>query len=213
MYRERQEDLQSADILSFYGEPDSRAYLADYLAMSDMEEVFKEIVIGAKIRKKNNNYIVEVSHKERNSVLGENPLVLFNGHPVENTTELLGIPVSRVDYIDVVRQQYRIGNRVFDGIVNIVSKDLNLHLDLPLNAFKISVNIYPVESSFSRTHNEKTIPDLNPTLYWNPDLTMEGNSKQISFLAGDNPGRYQVLLTGIDGKGNVLEIQKYIIIE
>ena len=125
------------------------------------------------------------------------------------------MPVSGVDFVDMVRQQYMIQNQVFDGIINIVAKDLNLQLKIPTYAFRTTFEVFAAEYRFSksRKNDEVRIPDLNPTLYWNPDLSFEGNSRRIAFGAGDNPGKYQVLLRGIDRDGEILELIKYIIIE
>ncbi len=202
-------------VIAFYGAPDSHSVLGDYLSMRNMEEVFKEIVPGEKISIRNDEYGLQLYHRENYVLLGDNPLLLFNGAPVLNIEEVLGIPVSRVDFVDLLRQQYRIEDQVFDGIINIVAKDLDLQLRIPTNAFKTKLEVFPPLCRFSRAKEsrEARIPDLNPTLYWNPDLTFEGNTKRITFKAGDNPGRYQVLLRGIDREGKILELIKYIIIE
>lgn len=201
--------------IAFYGVPDSRTYLEDYVSMINMEEVFKEIVPGEKIRIKDDEYSLQLFHKDDYVLLGDNPLLLFNGTPFQDVKELLGIPVSRVDFVDIVRQYYSVHNQVFDGIVNIVSTDMNLQLRIPPNVFKTTLEVFPKENRFSgaRENHDERIPNLNPTLYWNPDLSFEGNAKSISFKAGDNTGRYQVLLRGIDTEGNILELIKYIIIE
>jgi hypothetical protein len=201
--------------MAFYGVPDSRTYLQDYVSMINMEEVFKEIVPGEKIRIEEDEYSLQLFRRDDYVLLGDNPLLLFNGAPFQDIKELLGIPVSRVDFVDIVRQHYKIQNQVFDGIINIVSKDLNLQLMIPPNVFKTTLEVFPQVIRFSgaRENHEDRIPNLNPTLYWNPDLFVEGNSRHISFKAGDNSGRYQVLLRGIDTEGNILELIKYILIE
>ncbi|MFC2116621.1 hypothetical protein ACFLTU_09100 [Bacteroidota bacterium] len=202
-------------ILAFYGEPDSHTHLGNYISMRNMEEVFKEIVFGVKVGTRKDEYSLQLYHREKYNLLGDNPLILFNGYPIQNNREVLGIPVSGVDFVDLVRQPYSIENQIFDGIINIVAKDKNLHLEIPPNAFKTTLEVTPLEYRFSwdRESHEARIPDLNPTLYWNPDLSFEGNTKHISFKAGDNPGRFQVLLRGIDSQGKVLEQIKYILIE
>lgn len=201
--------------IAFYGLPDSRSYLEDYVQMKNMEEVFKEIVPGEKIGFRNDEYSLQLYHREKYGLLGENPLLLFNGAPLLNVNEVLDLPVSRVNFVDMVRQHYLIQDQVFDGIINIVAKDLNLQLKNPQNTFKTTLNVFSPEYRFSRAQeiSESRIPDLNPTLYWNPNLSFEGNTKRITFKAGDNRGRYQVLLKGIDTEGKILELIKYINIE
>ncbi len=217
MYRYRDIPAQKKEErgIAFYGRPDSRTYLQDYVSMINMEEVFKEIVPGEKIRVENEEYSLQLFDRDDYVLLGDNPLLLFNGAPFQELKELLGIPVSRVDFVDMVRQHYRIQNQVFDGIINIVSKDMNLQLMIPPNVFKTTLEVFPQEIKFSGAEEnlEDRIPNLNPTLYWNPNLSFEGNTRSISFKAGDNSGRYQVLLRGIDKEGNILELIKYIIIE
>jgi hypothetical protein len=217
MYRSEELTVpeQEERIIAFYGEPDSHTNLGRYITMRNMEEVFKEIVYGVKVGNRNDESTLQLYHKDKEILLGDNPLILFNGYPVQNNREVLGIPVSSVDFIDLVRQPYRIENKVFDGIINIVAKDLNLQMEIPRNACKTTLEVFPPENRFSRSREsrEERIPDLNPTLYWDPDLTMEGNTKRISFRAGDNPGRFQVMLRGIDTEGKILEVIKYITVQ
>jgi hypothetical protein len=202
-------------VVAFYGEPDTHVNLGDYISMRNMEEVFKEIVVGVKVGNRKDENSMQIYHKEKYFLLGDNPLILFNGYPIRNNRELLGIPVSSVDYVDLVGQPYMIENQVFDGIVNVVAKDLDLYLEIPPNAFRTALKVSPLESQFSRVpaSHDARIPRLNPTLYWNPNLSFEGNTGRISFNAGDNPGRFQVLLRGIDTEGKILEQIKYILIE
>jgi len=127
----------------------------------------------------------------------------------------LDLPVSRVDFVDMVRQYYSIQNQVYDGIINIVSHDLNLQLKIPENTHKTTLDVFSVASKFSRVieNSETSIPNLNPTLYWNPNVLADGNKSRISIKAGENTGRYQVLLQGITATGEILELSKFIVIE
>ncbi len=217
MYRDTDKPLQNPEgsSISFYGVPDARKHLEDYLSMRNMEEVFKEIVPGERLRKRDDAYSLQIYHRDKYVLLGDHPLVLFNGAPVLNLKEVVGMPVSRVDFVDMVRQQYMIQNHLFDGIINVVAKDLNLQLKIPPNAFRTTLEVFPDQCRFSRARErcEVRIPDLSPTLYWNPDLSFEGNTGHIAFKAGNMSGRYRVLLRGIDTDGEVLELIKYITIQ
>jgi hypothetical protein len=217
MYKNKDESITAKKDpgISFYGVPDFHTQLKDYVSMRDMEEVFKEIIIGEKISARNDEFSIQLFHRDKNVILGDNPLILFNGAPVLNFEDILDLPVSEVDIVDLVRQHYRIENQVFDGIINVVSNDLNLQLKIPPNAYRTKMEVFPAESRFSRAEGSPVtrIPYLNPTLYWNPNLSFEGNTGRITFQAGQNSGRYQVLLRGIDTKGKVLELVRYITIE
>ncbi len=217
MYKDKNEPIPANEDrgIAFYGVPDFHTQLKNYVAMKDMEEVFKEILIGEKISTRNDEFSLQLFHRSTNYILGNNPLILFNGVPVLDFKSILDLPVSEVDFVDLVRQDYLIENQVFDGIINIVANDLNLQLEIPPNAFKTRMEVFPKENRFSGAKESPVtrIPYLNPTLYWNPNLSFEGDTKRITFKAGENSGRYQVLLRGIDTKGKVLELVKYIFIE
>lgn len=217
MYRDMDKPIQNPEkkAIAFYGLPDARKQLEDYLSMRNMEEVFKEIVPGERLRNRDNAYTLQIYHRDKYVLLGDHPLILFNGAPVLSLKEVLGMPVSRVDFVDMVRQQYMIQNQVFNGIINVVAKDLNLQLKIPPNAFRTTLEVFTDQCRFSnsRESSEVRIPDLNATLYWNPDLSFEGNTGHIAFKAGNISGRYQVLLRGIDADGEVLELIKYITIQ
>lgn len=68
MYRNKEKAIPKDEDrgVAFYGLPDSRTHLVDYVSMKNMEEVFKEIVPGERIRFSNNEYSFLVHDKNRN---------------------------------------------------------------------------------------------------------------------------------------------------
>jgi hypothetical protein len=50
---------------------------------------------------------------------------------------------------------------------------------------------------------EKRIPDFRNTLFWAPDVLVERNgTANVQFYSSDLPGKYIVVVQGMDDKGD-----------
>ncbi|MFN8289091.1 MAG: hypothetical protein U0U70_02420 [Chitinophagaceae bacterium] len=56
------------------------------------------------------------------------------------------------------------------------------------------------------------VPDFRTTLYWNPELILDGSSKEttITFYNSDNAKKFRVILEGVTTKGELVHIDKII---
>ena len=199
---------------SLYGPPDRRYYLKEYVVLNDLSEVFKEIVEKVKIRKKDGKYIVNLYESKSNISIGDNPLLLFNGHVIDNIGPILNIPIQKINFIDVISDKFFIGENKFDGVLNVVPQDVMIKVDEPQNSYRYILDLFSDKNVFGTENysenRNSTIPDLRNTLYWNPDIRLNGRATNLSFFSGDDKGEFELELKGISRDGEIIQIKKTI---
>lgn len=62
------------------------------------------------------------------------------------------------------------------------------------------------------SNQDKSVPDNRTTLYWNPELVLQGSGKEtrIVFYNSDNARQFRVLLEGFTTKGELVHLEKII---
>lgn len=193
----------------FYGVPDLRVYIDDYVTLSNLREIFYEVVPFVTIRKEGEDMIPRIS----GDYLYPSPyppLVLFDGIPVYDLSEILALPMQRIATVDVINQFYIHGNNFFSGIVNIESVNRDFGgLPLPATALlgtmdfprKQAGHVFTLDASVA-----DNLPLLDPILEWKQDSREEGG--RIRFSTGDNPGTYRILIYGFDESGRWVRTSK-----
>ena len=197
---------------SFFQGAKKRFYMDDYITFLNMEEVFKEIVNHVKIRGREGNRKFVIFDDVANMVIGEHPLVLFNGQPVEGVEAILRIQEKEVEFVDVVPRAFFIGHRRYDGLLNVVTWHKTMQMEVPGTNYRTLLDgSIPVRRFSPETGPDpasERLPDLRNTLFWEPDLPVEGNQAQVRFTTGDDRGNYTLILRGMDRLGRVFELRK-----
>jgi hypothetical protein len=202
----------------FYGQPSETVDLEDYIRLPVMEEVFRELVRTVILYRSGGEMKLGIIDAVTIDIIGENPLFLLDGVPLEGHGAILGLDPSLLRFIRVVDSRYFVGEMEFDGIIDLESdrgdyRDFELPSSTVLYRFQgATTNCRdhsapgdPVPGSGKGDHQ----PDFRTLLYWNPEfLTGAGGTAEISFSTPDVPGSYQVVVEGVtrDGtKGRALQ--------
>lgn len=179
--------------------------LDDYTRFQTMKETLTEIIEGAyykSVGKKNEIHIID-NIKEYE--LSHPALVLIDGLYIQDVHELFDYNVDNIKSISITRGGYYYGNKIFNGIVFIKTKNNDYEL--------INKDLYIIEPKTLRPEQEKEyfnidytkndysrIPDYRRQLLWMPDVKEE--DKEINFYTSDVSGIFEIVLEGIDSKGN-----------
>lgn len=189
---------------TFYGEPESHVRLKDFIELPNLEEVFHEIVMNAAVRKKKNEpYFVLYEHNNMYSY--ESPLVLLDNVPVFNNAEVLKIPPSKVESIDVVNSVYIVGTEVFRGIIGIktYASDFGGYTFpdevVYVKYLTSTTHAYPELKKISNEEYRK--PDFRNLIFWETAVTNES----ITIDLPDNQGNLKILLRGVDKSGEIIK--------
>lgn len=208
---EFKDSSRQADTLPvyFYGTPEHRLILDEYIVLPNLGEVFFELVPDVLLlKKKKINYLEVTNDIYWSSSL---PLVLLDHIPIYDLSTILGIQSQKFEYIDVINTNYLKGGMLYCGIISIFSRNNDIAgAELPKGGAFFNYNAYDEQKQtliLGQTQEEKNIPDLRNCLYWNPSYSpMIGKNNEIEFYTSDNTGEYTVLIRTISGDGTHTEL-------
>jgi hypothetical protein len=196
------------DTTTFF-EPDATFYLDDYTRFPVMEEVFREYITGVYVRRNGDSYHFRILDFSRTETFRENPLILLDGLPVFDATDIINLNPLSIEKIETVRRRFLKGVNLFSGIVSLSSYDGDLIGYTPeAKALRMSYEglqphrLYPGPSYDRTSEEEERMPDYRNVLYWNPQVsTDEKGSLIVEFFTSDNDGLYKIKVEGISAGG------------
>ncbi len=207
------ENTQTSD---FYGSPIRRINMSDYIELTDVREIIKEILPEVVVFSRNKEIGLKVLNINPFESFENPALVLVDGIPVYNIDALLKVSAKELERIDIINARYYYKEFIFEGIVNFVTKKGNLSALESDNSVlrQVFEGFQKNEDFFLPDYNSdslkvSTLPDFRNTLFWNSDIRtgMEGNA-QVQFYTSDESGTYTIIIEGItsDGKRGITRI-------
>jgi hypothetical protein len=204
----------------FYGKPDVGLVLADYIKLPVMEEVFFEIIPGASLKKRRTGYEINITDPVTNTIHNLPPSLFVDGVRIDNADIIANIDPELVERIDVVLERYLVGDYLFNGIVNVITKRADLSsIELPGYALRTRYRVFDPASEFASPvyinpeAKKGRIPDFRNTLYWNPSVVLKaGESQSLEFWSSDVPGEYELNIQGLTSDGRAVITKKIITI-
>ncbi len=196
---------------SYYGKPDIRLIMEDYIKLPTMQEVFFELLPGISIKSEKEIYKVIIKDPE-NKRISDDPLLLIDGVIISDAAVIYELDPQSVEKIDVIKSRYVVGDCMFSCLINIITtKGLLENIRLPEEAIRLRYRDYEPESTFnypdysSGESLQRHVPDFRNTLYWNP-LPLSAASERISldFFASDFISDYDIIVQGITRKGRII---------
>ncbi len=195
---------------NFYGEPDNVVFLSDYIELNDLTEVVKEIIPGVWTQKRNRQINLRLLNKYPTGDFYKSPLVLFDGVPVRDIEEILEVPASEIERIDIFNTRYFVSDITIEGIIHFISQkgDMSM-IDYDKSIFRQVYNsvdnswkelYYPDYSTTERRNSR--IPDYRNTLYWDPFVGVNSDGDAVvDFYTSDEEGDYTVIVEGFTKDG------------
>jgi len=203
----------------FYGKPDTELNMKDYIKLPVMEEVFFELLPGVSLKNKKSGYELTMANPDNFNKLFDTPPVLFvDGVMVKDPSMIAGFDPEIVEKIDVIRVKYYVGDYLFTGIVNVITKAGDFSsVPLPDYAIRMPYRVIdPVYSFVSPDYStvqmkRNRIPDFRNTLYWNPSIKPDKEGKAgVEFWTSDFVTDYEVNIQGITPDGKTFTLKKII---
>jgi hypothetical protein len=168
----------------FYGKPDNELIMADYITLPVMQEVFFEFLPGVFLKSKKSGYVISIANPENNKTYDSPPGLFIDGVMVKDPSLIANLDPEIVEKIDVVSEKYYVGDYLFYGIVNVITKTGDFsNINLPDDAIRLSYRVIdPVWSFVSPDYSSagmknSRIPDFRNTLYWNPSVKPDKDGK------------------------------------
>ena len=200
----------------FYGIPEMEVFLADYISLPQMQEVFTELLPGIILRPAGSGYEIKITNPVTGVYYPEPPLVMIDGLIMNDLTVLADLDPELVEKIEVVRTPYLVGDLVLSGIVNVITRSGEFSdVTLPDYVVELPYRVIDRTSRFSAPDYsvedimKSRIPDLRNTLYWNPLMKPgTGGGSGIEFWTPDYPGTWVVTINGITQNGNPFAVRR-----
>ena len=197
------------DTFPFYGLPDRAYNLDDYTRFTTQEEVIKEYVLDARIRRQSGKPHFQVKNALFEVFFENDPLLLIDGLPVFDIEKLLSIDPLKIREIDVIPHKYYTGPIVSEGIISYKTYEGDLGgYTLDPNAVALQYNGLQQEREFyapayeTSERKNSPIPDFRNLLQWSPDLrTDEQGNQRLSFYTSDLTGKFAIFIQGMTPNG------------
>jgi hypothetical protein len=211
-------DILKAGFKRFYGKPTNELVMKDYITLPVMQEVFFELLAGVSLRTKKSGYEIIMNDPTISRPYEIPPTLFVDGVLVKDASVIAAIDPEIVEKIDVVRDKYFVGDYLFYGIVNVITKAGDFsNATLPEHALRLSYRVIEPVFSFSSPDysgsdtKKKRIPDFRTTLYWNPSVKLDKDGKAIiEFWTSDFSSDYEINVQGITPDGNPISFRKVI---
>ena len=125
-----------------------------------------------------------------------------------------------IERINVVRQYYRMGSQIFDGIVDIQTFDFKYQTSAKENGF-LALQLdrqTEIKNYFRQIYSDSTkktlarVPDLRSQLLWLPSLNVE-QDETVTFFTSDVSGNFEISLEGITDGGEPISLKETIFVE
>jgi hypothetical protein len=205
---------------SFYGKPDHEVILKNYISLPAMQEVFFELIPEVNIRKNNNTSKFQIIDPETNTILYGEPELFIDGVHINDPTQILNLNPDGVEKIDIITSEYLVGDLIFSGIINVITKNGDLsEIPLPVNSFRIRYRLFDPPADYimpdysDTTGTNKKFPDFRNTLCWKDNLKSPvGGKTSIEFWTSDFASKYIISIAGIDSSGRPVSCLRRIFI-
>ncbi len=199
----------------FYGEPDFLYPLDDYTRFETVRDLFIEYIRSAVIRRKNKKpgfYVINEDPLPRSA------LMLIDGIPVLDPQFILDFDPLQVEKIGIINDRYYMGGAAFYGLINFTTYNGDFGeqefpsymIEKAYQGLQKSRTFYAPNYS-SHQKLLKRIPDYRNTLYWNPDVRVNGGkAATLEFYTADDTGSYQIEINGLTQSGKLIHISREI---
>jgi hypothetical protein len=208
-FRQKKPPAEKKKIPDFYGKPENTIKMSDYIELTSLREVVKEIIPNVYTLKQNGKYDFKLINKFRGQPFENKPLVLVDGVPIYDFEKVLSINSKEIERADIINTRYFYSENVFDGIVSFITKKGNLSaIEFDNSIFRqvyeacvVQNEFYSPDYSTDSLKNNR-IPDYRNTLYWAPDLlTGKDGKTEIEFFTSDESADYTIVVEGLSADG------------
>jgi hypothetical protein len=193
----------------FYGDPDYEIRLADFIELTSIREIAREIIRVIGISSSDGKSSFRMNYKSPDGTYLETPLVLVDGTPSYDHDAVLDLSPAEIEKIKVLNNRYYLSDISLGGIIDIKTIKGNLSItETDLRVFRqefeapLSGTLFYAPDYLSVKQRESRVPDYRNTLYWNPDVKTDRNGKAVAeFYTSDESGDFLVFIEGFTDGG------------
>ncbi|AWX46145.1 hypothetical protein HME9304_03177 [Flagellimonas maritima] len=209
--------------LNFYGTKGITYLLDDYTRFPTIKETVLEILDNVWLTEnKNDKYVFnlrtlngEFNNSEFTSLL------IVDGLFVKDQDYFINnFSSNSIEQINIVKEYYRMGSQIFDGIIDIKTFDQNyaaLASKNDMTALKLNRQT-EIKNYFRQSYGNESskdlerIPDLRQQLLWLPNFEID-DTQRITFFTSDLKGDFEISIEGFTHTGKPVSILDTITVE
>lgn len=193
----------------FFGGSDRSVEISDYIELTNIREVVKEILPEVTLFTKDKKAALKVVSSNPYQIFNNPALVLFDGVPVSDIEELMKVSAKELERIEIINTRYFYSDYVFEGIISFISKGGILNsIESSSSVFRqvyegcLKDEVFYSPDYSIDSERLSRIPDFRNTLYWNPDVvTSADGSAAVEFYTSDEAMEYTVIIEGFTSGG------------
>ncbi len=185
----------------FYTQASVRYDLDNYVRFPTVEDILREFVSEVYVRKETSGTKIQVKELTTDIPFPGQPLVLYDGVPVNDFDQLLRYNPKDLKYLDVLREPYYHHEEVYNGLIAFYSKNGNLpdfKLDQSVSIIDVAgtqLNQLTTQSNQSDPH----FPDFRTQLLWINEIKLEpGKEFTLPFQTSEITGTFVIEVKGFD---------------
>jgi hypothetical protein len=210
--------IPDRDTSDFYGKPDERYLLDEYVRFPNMEEVIAEIIPPLRVKKEGGVQQLQVLNLPTKSFFEKEPLILVDGVPLHNSKALIESDPLLIRSIDIVSRRYYIGEMEFSGIVHFKTyrgdRSLLSNGDNDLiNTFKGVQEAATLQAPVFNASNQR-MPDSRNILLKEQSLKPDASGiVSLRFNISDALGNYKIVVKGMNKAGQEITASSVITVK
>ena len=187
---------------AFYGKPDEVISMDNYVRLPTLEEYLNELPTLVKVRKRSGEKYFKILGPQT-ELIEFDPLVMVDLVAIDDPEGILVVNPANISRIEVVNAIYAKGDQTYGGIVNFISRKRDFAgINLPSSGIFINYGFLTPGTSALKYSKLPNIPDTRNTIFWEPKLELDKkDSTALKFTAPDTPGKYVIILKGINSAG------------
>lgn len=193
----------------FYGAPAYEVHLEEFIRLSSLKEVIKELIPVAFTETRDGKTGLTLISSSPDEPYLINPFIMVDGVPVSDFEAVLNISPAEIEMIRVLNCRYYVSDISLGGIVDfktVAGKLRSTNISVPgfRQEFDAPMSGSDFYSPQYLTEEEKLsrIPDFRNTLSWDPNIRTDSEGNAASeFYTSDEPGQYLISITGFTAEG------------
>lgn len=211
IFRERpipEPDSSAADFVPFYGEPDEVIEIESYVQLPTLEEYFNGLPTLVKVRRRGaQKYFKILGTQTELSEL--EPLVMVDLVAIDDPEKILAIDPRDLKRIEIINAVYVKGDQLYGGIISLISRKGDFAgIELPESGLFVNYSFPEPMGKMIVPEPDLNMPDARNTVLWIPVLDIRGTKAEFSFIAPETPGKYEVVVRGVTGEGDVFTLKR-----
>jgi len=197
--------------VNFYYSPNYTVYPDNYELLSNFTEICENIIPNVRFKKDHKGYTISMYLSENQQLVDHDILVCLNGVPFSNLNFIAKLSSREIERIEVLNSTILFGELTFNGIISIFTRNRKISSEqFSSPVFTLSNRYYDLAHAENK-QSENNLPNVNSTIYWNPQMTIQqGSSKSIILGKADIKADYMIQINGYTSKGNPVSITKQI---